>query len=170
MAYELDPEIATVLAAVLEQSAGLPVIERGDWKTLRERGNIGQAYLASLVPSSPDVQLTSFSTMTQDSTPIELRWYTKKNATPGSAVVYVHGGGMIMGNLDLYDGVVSAYVTATGVPFLSVNYRLPIRIYTCEHNTPLLERFPEATHHQCSCFTLTAHSSAYLPSDVVAIR
>ena len=131
MAYELDPEIATVLAAVLEQSAGLPVVEKGDWKTLRERGNIGQAYLASLVPSPPDVQLTSFSTMTQDSTPIELRWYTKKNATPGSAVVYVHGGGMILGNLDLYDGVVSAYVTATGVPFLSVNYRLPIRIYNC---------------------------------------
>ena len=47
MAYELDPEIAPVLAAVLEQSAGLPVVARGDWKTLRERGNSGQAYLAS---------------------------------------------------------------------------------------------------------------------------
>jgi acetyl esterase/lipase len=135
MAYELDPEIATVLEAVLEQIADLPVVERGDWKTLRERGNIGQAYLASLVPSSPDVQLTSFSTMTQDSTPIELRWYTKKNATPGSAVVYVHGGGMILGNLDLYDGVVSAYVTATGVPFLSVNYRLAPEV----HDTTLAE-------------------------------
>jgi acetyl esterase/lipase len=110
MAYELDPEIATVLAAILEQSADLPVVERGDWKTLRARGNIGQAYLASLVPSSPDVQLTSFSTMTQDSTPIELRWYTRKNADPGSAVVYIHGGGMILGNLDLYDAVVSEYV------------------------------------------------------------
>jgi acetyl esterase/lipase len=135
MTYELDPEIATVLAAVLEQSADLPVVERGDWKTLRERGNIGQAYLASLVPASPDVQLASFSTMTQDSTPIELRWYTRKDADPGSAVVYVHGGGMILGNLDVYDAVVSAYVTATGVPFLSVNYRLAPEV----HDTTLAE-------------------------------
>ncbi len=131
MAYELDPEIATVLAAVLEQSAGLPVVARGDWKTLRERGNSGQAYLASLVSSSSDVQLTSFSTMTQDSIPIELRWYTRKNATPGSAVVYVHGGGMILGNLDLYDGVVSAYVTATGVPFL---WRSPLPLNGCPYS------------------------------------
>ena len=72
MVYEMDPEITAVLADVLEQSAGLPAIERGDWKTHRERGNIGQAYLASLI-SSPDVRLTSFSTMTQDSIPIELR-------------------------------------------------------------------------------------------------
>jgi hypothetical protein len=41
MAYELDSEIATILAAILEQSADLPVIERGDWKTLRERRRSG---------------------------------------------------------------------------------------------------------------------------------
>lgn len=73
--YEMDPEITAVLADVLEQSADLLAIERGDWKTHRERGNIGQAYLASLVSSSPDVPLTLFSTMAQDGTPIELRWY-----------------------------------------------------------------------------------------------
>lgn len=100
------------------------MIERGDWRTHRERGNIGQAYLASLVSSSPDVRLTSFSTVPQDGTPIELRWYTKKNATPCSAVVYVHEDGKILGSLDMYDAVASAYVTGTGVSFLSVNYRL----------------------------------------------
>jgi acetyl esterase/lipase len=42
---------------------------------------------------------------------------------------------MILGNLDLYDGVVSAYVTATGVPFLSVNYRLAPEV----HDTTLAE-------------------------------
>jgi acetyl esterase/lipase len=65
---------------------------------------------------------------------IELRWYTKTTragaepasqagAEPGSAVVYAHGGGMVMGTLDLYDGVISWYVGQTGVPFLSVGYR-----------------------------------------------
>jgi acetyl esterase/lipase len=135
MTYELDPEIATVLAAALEQSAHLPVVARGDWKTLRERGNIGQAYLASLAPPFPDVQLTSFSTTTEDGIQLELRWYSRKNAAPGSAVIYIHGGGMILGILDTYDAVVSAYVTATGVPFLAVNYRLAPEV----HDTTLAE-------------------------------
>jgi acetyl esterase/lipase len=135
MTYALDPEIATVLAAVLEQSANLPVVERGDWKTLRERGNIGQAYLASLAVPFPDVQMASFSTTTQDSTLIELRWYTRQDTLPGSTVVYTHGGGMILGTLDTYNAIVSAYVNATGVPFLAVNYRLAPEV----HGTTLAE-------------------------------
>ncbi len=65
---------------------------------------------------------------------IELRWYTKTTwagaepasqagAEPGSAVVYAHGGGMVLGTLDLYDELIAWYVDRTGVPFLSVGYR-----------------------------------------------
>ena len=59
-----------------------------------------------------------------DGTDIAARWYKRGNERPGSAVVYAHGGGMIAGNLDVYDAVVAEYVAATGVPFLSVAYRL----------------------------------------------
>jgi len=38
-------------------------------------------------------------------------------------VLYAHGGGMILSNVEIYDGIVSRYVSATGVPFLSVEYR-----------------------------------------------
>ena len=34
-----------------------------------------------------------------------------------------HGGGYIFGHIDLFDGPVSRYVSATGVPMLSVEYR-----------------------------------------------
>jgi acetyl esterase/lipase len=44
-------------------------------------------------------------------------------AEPGPAVVYAHGGGMVLGTLDLYDELISWYVGRTGVPFLSVGYR-----------------------------------------------
>ena len=50
-------------------------------------------------------------------------------------MIYVHGGGMILGTLDTYDAVVSAYVTATRVPFLAVNYRLAPEV----HDTTLAE-------------------------------
>jgi acetyl esterase/lipase len=54
-----------------------------------------------------------------------VRWYGKEGAaSPGSAVVYYHGGGMVCGTVDLNDRLVSKYVEATGVPILSVDYRL----------------------------------------------
>jgi acetyl esterase/lipase len=33
-----------------------------------------------------------------DGTELLLRWYSKDGASPGSAVLYLHGGGMILGN------------------------------------------------------------------------
>ncbi|RYD88992.1 MAG: alpha/beta hydrolase, partial [Sphingomonadales bacterium] len=47
----------------------------------------------------------------------------KAGAQPGSAVVYVHGGGMICGTAPLYDRLVRHYVQMSGVPFLSVDFR-----------------------------------------------
>jgi acetyl esterase/lipase len=111
--FAIDPETAAAMPP-----AG-PKAARGDWKTLRENGNIGQAYFAGLTPPSPDVRTTSYT-----EGPLELRWYTKNDEAPGSAVVFAHGGGMVLADLDLYDSLVSMYVSLTGVPFLAVGYRL----------------------------------------------
>jgi acetyl esterase/lipase len=124
MAYAMDPETAAVLAEFAQRFADVPVPARGDWKTLRDNGNANQEYLSSLVPPAPDVRSTSFFTTADDGTSIELRWYTKDGANPGAAVVYLHGGGLVIANIDLYGTWVSWYVAMTGVPFLSVEYRL----------------------------------------------
>jgi acetyl esterase/lipase len=39
-------------------------------------------------------------------------------------VLYLHGGGMIVGSVAIFDGPVSRYVARTGVPMLSLEYRL----------------------------------------------
>jgi acetyl esterase/lipase len=124
MCNEVDPEVAAALAAIAEASAGAPVPARGDWRALRASATAGQAYLASLIAPSVSVTLASHATTAADGTPIALRWYTRRGSAPGSAVVYAHGGGMVAGNLDAYDTLVSLYVAMTGVPFLSVDYRL----------------------------------------------
>jgi acetyl esterase/lipase len=54
------------------------------------------------------VVVKSFFTQSNDGAKIELRWYEKKSSKPGSAVVYAHGGGMILSDVDKYDSVVSA--------------------------------------------------------------
>jgi acetyl esterase/lipase len=93
--------------------------------------------MATLTPASSGVTIASFATHSSDGGgQIELRWYTKVGAEPGSAVVYAHGGGMIGGSLDLYESVISWYVSATGVPFLSVGYRLAPE---AAHSTALAE-------------------------------
>jgi acetyl esterase/lipase len=122
--YELDPELVTVMAVLAEQASEPPA--RGDWKALRQAGELGQAYLATRVPPSRGIQTATFHACTHDGASIELRWYTKTSqaaADPGPAVVYAHGGGMVLGTLDLYDELISWYVDQTGVPFLSVGYR-----------------------------------------------
>lgn len=67
--------------------------------------------------------IQDFETTAEDGAALLLRWYRKEGSAPGSAVLYAHGGGMILSNVGLYDGPVARYVSATGVPFLSVEYR-----------------------------------------------
>lgn len=124
MKYQMDSEVASALSVLAAQMGAAPAPKRGDWKALRDRGNAMHALWASASPPYPDVETKSFFTQVNDGAKIELRWYEKAGSKPGSAVVYAHGGGMILSDVDKYDSVVSDYVATTGVPFLSVNYRL----------------------------------------------
>jgi acetyl esterase/lipase len=118
--HRVDAEVAAVLATLPPS----PPRPRGDWRALREAGNAGQAWMASLVPRVEGVSISSHSTVASDGAVLELRWYAREGVGPGSAVVYAHGGGMVLGTLDAYDSLLAWYVAATGVPFLSVGYRL----------------------------------------------
>lgn len=125
MSYTLDPELVPLLAARAEQGADAPVRERGDWKTTRQAGNLGQAAMAALVPPVTGITTATYFATAPDGARIELRWYTAGQSTaPGPAVLYAHGGGMILGDLDAYDTLLSWYVAHARVPFLSVGYRL----------------------------------------------
>jgi acetyl esterase/lipase len=120
MAYTLDPEIAAALAA----NGGGHMPPRGDWKTLRKAAADISAKVMGLVQPAPDVAITTSSVKSLDGADIGLRWYQRKDSVGGPAVVYAHGGGMIIGSAEMYDPIVAAYVSLTGVPFLSVDYRL----------------------------------------------
>jgi alpha/beta hydrolase fold len=77
-----------------------------------------------LEPAPADVSITDYHLRTDDGATLLLRWYTKNGPQPGSAVLYLHGGGMIVGSVAAWDGPVSRIVSRSGVPFLSVDYRL----------------------------------------------
>jgi acetyl esterase/lipase len=116
--HTLDPELAHM------SSEPRPRTSRGDWAALRELGTAGQAYMASLDPASTGVTRTRHTTLTADGATLELRWHRHRDATGGPAVLYVHGGGMVLGSLDAYERLLSWYAEQSKVPFLSVGYRL----------------------------------------------
>lgn len=122
MALTLHPQIAAALAAMPAADAGPHA--RGDWRSLRrDTDAVIDVDFASAAPA-PEVTSTDHEIPCQDGTMIAARWYRRREESPGSAVVYVHGGGMISGSVAGYDPVVRQYVQRTGVPFLSVEYRL----------------------------------------------
>lgn len=125
MPLTLDPEVAAVLAAAMAAApAEMPVTPRGDALALRQLADMTLSLVDGGEPDSPDVSSEDHQVEVADGSSILARWYTKAGSHPGSAVVYLHGGGMVGGSVELYDRIVSKYVQETGVPFLSVDYRL----------------------------------------------
>ena len=121
----LDSEIAAGLVAEMAtRQAEATIVPRGDYRALRQQTDIAFRAADAAEPDSPEVSKEDHQVPVADGSMIRVRWYTKTNSSPGSAVVYLHGGGMVCGSLELYDRHVARYVQQTGVPFLSVDYRL----------------------------------------------
>lgn len=124
MGFEFDPEIATALADMAQAAQVPPPPSDADVLTLRAGiDRMLEATFAAL-PDAPDVSATDHPVRTADGAVIPVRRYVRAGGSARSSVVYVHGGGMICGSVDLYDRLVRFYVQASGVPFLSVDYRL----------------------------------------------
>jgi len=123
MSLRFDPEFAQVFAAMAETLAGATPPPVGDVAARRAMWEplIGAASAAQPVPA--DVTTTDHHATADDGTKITMRWYTRTGAPAGPAALFFHGGGYIFGHIDLFDGPVSRYVSASGVPMLSVEYR-----------------------------------------------
>jgi acetyl esterase/lipase len=124
VSFHLHPRIETLINAGAGPSGspGFATFRRGDAAALREILDHGLAQMSGL-PTYPAVTARTYRTVAGDGTPVRLRWYHRDGSAPGSAVVHLHGGGMIAGSADLYEPLVRTFVEWTGVPFLAVDYR-----------------------------------------------
>ena len=110
--------------AMLEATGPVEPAAVGDWLTRRTRIEATMAALGAQWPAQPDVTGTAFTAEADDGTPIALRWYTRADGASGPGVVYLHGGGMILGSVSLYEATIMRYVASSGVPMLAVDYRV----------------------------------------------
>lgn len=116
-------EMAPLLAAVGD-SEPAPV---GDVESRRVSGHRMFDTVAAQRTPAPGVEVTGHSLTTEGGATVALGWYHRAGKRPGSAALYLHGGGMIFGLEHvgrLYDLAVRDYVAASGVPMLVVDYRV----------------------------------------------
>jgi acetyl esterase/lipase len=128
MSFALDPELLqAVLAAGISMDHLPPMPSvRADWRGLRALSDAAVTSLEASLPEQESVTRTDFTVSSRDGAHVLVRWYTAPGHNPadaGPAVVYLHGGGMIAGSVQLYDRLVAAYVADSGIPMLSVDYR-----------------------------------------------
>jgi acetyl esterase/lipase len=126
LSFVLDPEVAETLKAIAEQSGPLPPPPPvGDIESRRSALNAMLAWANNTAqPIADEVETTDHELTVADGTTILARWYRLPSSDSRAAVLYLHGGGMILGSVPIFDGPVSRYVAHTGVPMLSVEYRL----------------------------------------------
>lgn len=128
MALQIDPEVLSAINAQPALAAASQPPPIGD---VTGRRAITREVFAELVPTLPviaGVQVRRYALDTDDGTALPLSWiYGTQTAPPGSAVLYLHGGGMIVGLPEfggLYDWLAARYVAESNVPMLLVDYRV----------------------------------------------
>jgi acetyl esterase/lipase len=124
VAFRYDPELEVILAPVAQAMAPDGSTRERGWKEVREESELGLAMLNDMSPPVPEVSSTDYELVRDDGARIALRWYVPDESDRTSAVVYLHGGGMICGSVDLYEPVIATYVGASGVRMLAVDYRV----------------------------------------------
>ena len=126
MALALDPQVLAELAPLLAAIGDIEPPPIGDVEARRVNGHRMFDYVAAQRMPATGVEVERHTVPTGDGTLLAAGWYHGPEQ-PGSAVLYLHGGGMIFGLEhigEMYDVAVREYVAISGVPMLVVDYRV----------------------------------------------
>lgn len=146
----LEPEVQLLLA-LMARVKSADVVDLGAVAARREiRRSIG--VLGG--PSAPLALVESIA-ISGPAGMIPARLYgVSRESAPGALLVYYHGGGFVLGDLDTHDGVCRFLARETPARVLSVDYRL-----APEH------RFPAAADDAVAAFRFAAREAARLGAD-----
>jgi acetyl esterase/lipase len=130
--WKLDPEVGEALVPLMEHLGERQAPPLGDYAARRQLSQeLTRDFLARL-PVTRGVQVSTFACTASDAAEIPLRLYRLGEQADGALVVYLHGGGMIAGSIELYDNLFRHLVSSSGVALLAVGYRL-----APEHRHPI---------------------------------
>lgn len=124
MALAMDAQTAAALDAMMAQQVEAPPLAVGDVASRRARAEMLMPSMYNGVPQVDGVTRTDHALTTPDGAEILLRWYAPPGEPTGAGVLFIHGGGLIMGSVELTNAGTASLAGLSGVPMLSVDYRL----------------------------------------------
>ncbi|MEV0668327.1 alpha/beta hydrolase [Actinomadura luteofluorescens] len=140
-----DPEYLAFLRARLAAPGG----------TGRTVGDARREHAADLARCPrPPVDTVTDLTVDGPAGPIPARLYRPAWDGPAPALVYLHGGGWVLGDVESYDPVARALAMASGVAWVSIGYRRPPE-----------DPFPAALHDTVAAVRWVAANAARLGLD-----
>jgi len=116
---------------------------RKSYKLQRLIGHAGKGSLIKHLERSEDIKVAS------EDYQVPVRIFSSKRHTePKGLIIYYHGGGWVVGDIDSYNSVCATIVMMTGYTVASVDYRL-----APEHKypTPLLDSYNVMQHILENC-------------------
>ncbi len=116
--YRLAPGIGDFIERYLEIS-GLSTAD-----SVPQQRIDYEAVVACFRHPRPDGIDTRDSLVTGRHGDIPLRHYRYRSGNAGARILFIHGGGFILGNLDTHDDICAEICAATGFDLVSVDYRL----------------------------------------------
>ena len=115
---------------------------------------------------APDLAVKKDLTCPGPAGDIPLRFYdAKETREAGPAVVFFHGGGFVIGDLDVYDSLCAHIAATLDLPLVSVDYRLapeqpfPAAPDDCEAAARWVATSPEALGREVTGLVLTGDSA-----------
>jgi acetyl esterase len=114
----LDPQVKTLL----EQIARVNLTPYEDLTPKRARAQL--AFASKLSDRPMEVHAVRDSSLPGPAGPLRIRIYRPSDQTNMPGVVFFHGGGWVMGNLDTHDVYCRALTNASQMTVISVDYRL----------------------------------------------
>jgi acetyl esterase len=115
VAYAFDPELAPWISM-------LPSFDFTDIATLR---NADESMMEHLPRYDPPVPLTIRDMVVPGEPDVPVRVYAPANQEgPLPGLLYIHGGGFILGNITMFDGDAKRIAAEVGAVVVSVEYRL----------------------------------------------
>lgn len=128
MTLGIDEQVLAEMAPLLAALGEVEEAPVGDVDTRRVNGHRMFDFVAAHRSPASGVATQRYSLTTGDGASIDMTWYHRSGSDgPGSAALYLHGGGMIFGLEHigaLYELVVRDYVATSGVPMLVPDYRV----------------------------------------------
>ncbi len=120
----VDAGVLRALLRTLPSALRAKPCELGDVECRREMSAAINADFERRFGKASDVTLKDYRIARPDGSDLRVRVYRKIGSEAQGALLYVHGGGMIVSSIEDYDGRCMHYCTNTGLPVVSVDYEL----------------------------------------------